>query len=424
MVQIHVHNMVGSRLDGVASCEQYAERAYELGHKALACTDHGKLSAFWEHQQACSKFNIKPIFGVEAYITEKLITTEIKKDKEKRVRGKNYHLILLAKNEVGYKNLLKLNYLSMVDTEHFYYVNRNSFDEIIDHADGLIMTTGCMGSPFNRMVRDGEIEKAKKLFNRFYESFGDDFYGEIQLNEFSKANVENSDQQKVNDFIIQECQKKDIPVIIGGDVHYLNPGDDLIQTLSIVIRNKETIDNISFEIESKNLYYHDIKDYVDFNERFGYGYEKSKVIAWASATDNIADKCNYEIPERNKTYLPSISDNDESLIIKKSRKGLSTYFDVEGYDEIPETYRRRLEKELEIIIRKGFSSYILILEDIFRFVEENELYRGPARGSAAGSLVCYVLGITTLDPIKYNLLFERFLSEERSVDTVYNYFNE
>jgi len=423
-VQLHCHNHVGSRLDGIASCEQYAERAYELGHKALACTDHGKLSAFWEHQQACKKYGIKPIFGVEAYVTDKLITTELKKEEEKRIRSKNYHIILLAKNEAGYKNLLKLNYLSMADTEHFYYMNRNSHKELYEHSEGLIATTGCLGSPFNRRIRDGKIEEAIELFERYYEAFGEDFYGEVQLNEFSFKNSENGEQQLVNNFIIEQCEKRGIPVIIGGDVHYLNPGEDWIQTLSIAIRNKDTIDNLTFQIESKNLYYHDTKDYIKFNEEFGYKYEKTDIIKWCNNASEVADKVSYEIPERNKIYLPSVSDNDESLIINKSRKGLCFHLNVQTFEEIEQAYRERLEKELEIIIRKGFASYILILEDIFQFAEENNLYRGPARGSAAGSLVCYALGITTLDPIKYNLLFERFMSEQRSVDMVYNYWDE
>lgn len=424
MVQLHIHNHVGSRLDGVASCEQYAERAYELGHKALACTDHGKLSAWWEHQQACKKFGVKPIFGVEGYVTENLITTEVKAGKEKRVRGRNYHVLLLAKNEAGYKNLLKLNYISMADTDHFYYVNRFTFDELFEHKEGLIATTGCMGSIFNRSALEGENEKAIKYLDKFHEEFGEDFYGEVQLNEFSKANSESGEQELVNNFIIEECGKRSIPVYIGGDVHYLNPGEDWVQTLSIAIRNKDTIDNLTFELEGKHLYYHDVKDYIEFNEKFQYGYEKADIIKWASTSDTIADKCDYAIPERNKIYLPSTSEDDDATIIKKSRDGLLSYFGVSEDEEVPRDYRERLKKELEIIIRKGFSSYILILEDIFRFTEENGYYRGPARGSAAGSLVCFALGITTLDPIKYNLLFERFMSEARSVDMVYNYFDE
>lgn len=424
MVQLHVHNHVGSRLDGVASCEQYAERAYELGHKALACTDHGKLSAWWEHQQACKKFGVKPIFGCEAYITENLVTTEVKAGKEKRVRGRNYHVLLLAKNEAGYKNLLKLNYISMADTDHFYYVNRITFDELFEYKEGLIATTGCMGSIFNRSHLEGETEKADKYFDKFLQEFGSDFYGEVQLNEFSKSNSEVGEQQIVNDYIVEKCGKEGVSVYIGGDVHYLDPGEDWVQTLSIAVRNKDTIDNLSFELEGKHLYYHDVKDYIEFNEKFQYGYEKSRIIEWTNTSDAIADKCNYEIPERNKIYLPRVSEDDDATIIKKSRDGLLSYFGVSKDEEIPRDYRDRLKKELEIIIRKGFSSYILILEDIFRFAEENGYYRGPARGSAAGSLVCYSLGITTLDPIKYNLLFERFMSEARSVDMVYNYFGE
>lgn len=422
MTHLHLHTHIGSRLDGIASSEEYAERAKRFGHKALAVTDHGKLSSFFEHQQACKKFDIKPIFGVEQYITDRLVTNEIKAGKEKRVRGINYHLILLAKNEIGYKNILKLNYISMKDEEHFYYFNRITLDELIEHKDGIIITTGCMNSPINRRIREGKTEEAKKIFDRLYNEFGEDFYGEIQLNEFSKAKSESGEQELCNAKIIEWSEEKNVTVVTGGDVHYLEKGQDTVQTISIAIRNKTDIDNLSFEIESKNLYFHDLKDYIDFNKDFGYGYTNEQIIKWVSNTDLIANKCNYEIPERDRIYLPNITEDDDSALITKSIEGLCKIFNVKELKDVSKEYSDQLKKELEIIIRKGFASYLLILEDAFRFAEECAYYRGPSRGSAGGSLVCYALGITTLDPIKYNLIFERFISEARSIDMVYDYY--
>ena len=420
--QLHLHTHVGSSLDGVASSEDYAQKAKSLGHPALAITEHGKMSSIYEHFTACKKHGIKPIFGVEAYVTNELITIN---DKGKRERTKAYHINLYAKNKIGYSNLLKLNYLSMSNEEHFYYFNRVLLEEIFQHKEGLMITSGCANSPINFRIREGQLDEAKKIFDRIYDEFGNDFYGEIQLNEFSKANSEEGMQEIINYYIIKWSKEKGMDIVITGDVHYLNPGENNIQTLSIAIRNKQTINNMSFEIESKNLYYHDIKDYIKFNEEFEYGYSESEIIEWAENTIKFADKIEENIiSERNRIYLPKLTDDDDKEIVRIAIKKITEKFGKESFDEIPEEYSKRLKYELEVIIRKGFSSYMLVLEDVFNYVKENELYYGVARGSAGGSLVAYALGITSLDPIRFGLLFERFLSAERSPDFVYNYFGE
>jgi DNA polymerase III subunit alpha len=401
--------------------EEYAQKAKSMGHKALAVTDHGKLTAFYEHQLACEKYGIKPIFGVEAYITEKL---EVYNEKEKRLRTPNNHIILLAKNETGYKNLLYLNYLSHKDTEHFYYFNRISIDELFEYKDGLIVTTACMKSPFGEKILNDDLEGAELLFKRFKDEFGDDFYTEIQLNEFSKENEENNAQWKINTHLLEFSEKYDVKKIIGGDVHYLNKGDDKLQSISIAIRNKEALNDMSFEIESKNLYYHDVEDFVKFNKEFGYNYKNSDIIEWCHNTVEIADKCNYLMPKRKRMYLPKLTEDDDYLLIEKAKEGLVKKLKVDSYKEVPEEYKKRLNKEAELVIRKGFSSYMMILWDLFRHLKRVGVFRSSARGSAGGSLLAYSLDITTLDPIKYGLIFERFLSNERTVDYVYNYFGE
>jgi len=418
---LHLHTHIGSQLDGVGDPEQYAKLAKEMGHPAIAVTDHGKMNAFFKHQEACLKHGIKPIFGVEAYVEFELERTEKKAGKVKRIRNENMHLILLAKNEVGYKNLLKLNYLSNADEQHFYYRNHILIKEIFEHKEGLIIGSGCGNSPFNKLFRKGEEEKAEKLYGLFVDEFGDDFYTELHMSELLD---DEYNQKEINKFELRMAEKYNRMIVLAGDVHYHEPGKDQIQTLAIAIRNRDTIDNLTFQIESKNLYYHDINDYKRFNEEWGYGYTNEQIEEWCANTVKVADKCNYLIPERKRMILPSETEDDDSVIIQKAREGLAKRFNVDKYEDCPEEYKERLSTELSVIIRKGMSSYILILEDIFRFADKESIVRGPGRGSAAGSLVLYALDITTLDPIKYGLIFERFLSASRSPDVVFDWFGE
>jgi len=406
MTHLHLHTSLGSRLDAIPSSEEYAKKAHIFGHKAMAVTDHGRMSAVWDHQQACIRHGIKPILGVEAYLTDELITLN---EKEKRMRMKTHHVVLLAKNEAGYKNLLKLNYISMADTDHFYYVNRITKEELFAHHEGIIVGTACLGSKWSRLITDGKIDEAEKLFVEFKEVFGEDFYAEIQLNEITGERDKAPEGQKtVNKHLLDFAEKHNVMIYIAE-----------LQTISIAIRNKETMDNVSWEIEAPTLFYHCEEDFIRFNKDFGYNYDEKLIHEWCDNSDKIADKCNYIMPERNKIYLPTIYIDDDAELIKRSREGL-----VEKFEKPTQEYTDRLNHELELIIRKGFSSYLLILEDIFHFVKDENLWMGPARGSGAGSLILYVLGITTIDPIKYGLFFERFVSDVRSIDFVVDYWNE
>jgi DNA polymerase III subunit alpha len=421
-VHLHIHNNLGSNLDGVANPIDYAKRAFEKNHKALAVTDHGRLSAIFEHQKACIKYGVKPIIGVEAYICDELETLD---ENGKRKRVSNYHLVILAKNEVGYKNLLKLNFISNKDASHFYYMPRITLKELFEHKEGLIVGSACMANPFVKRVRIGKADEAEKLFEKFVQEFGEDFYAEVQLNEITNSmDYLTSGQKTANEWMMQMANIYGVPIVMTGDVHYLEPGQDIIQTISIAIRNKTTMDNLNFELESKNLYYHDEEDFIKFNEQWNYGYKKSDIISWCNNSTFIADRCNFVIPERTKTFLPKIHEDSDAFLIERSKKGLIEKMKVNSWAEIPEEYRKRLLTELEVLIRKGFSDYINILEDVYNFVKEERYYRGPARGSCAGSLVMYALDISTIDPIKYNLIFERFISESRTPDIVLNYFTK
>lgn len=420
---LHLHTQIGSKLDGIASSDEYAKRAKELGHSSIAVTDHGKLSGWYEHQKACLKQGIKPIFGVEQYVCHDY---ELEKydEKGKRIRPPNGHLILLAKNEIGYKNIMKLHYISMVDEKHFYYNNHSSFEEVFEHKDGVIVGTACMGSPFARLIREGKNEEAEELLDRFLNEFGEDMYVELQMNELIGVREKATEGQKtINRFMEKWADKNNVLKLLTGDVHYLDKEDYIIQNIALAMQSKSTVSQKgAFDLESSTLFYHDTEDYKKFNENWNYGYTDEYIETLCNNTQIIADKCNFIIPSRNRMLLPTVFEDDEEEMEKRSKQGLVDYFKVGEYDDCPKEYRDRLEYELEILKRKGFGSYGMILYDIFQFCKREKIMTGSGRGSALGSLVLFCLGITTIDPLKHGLIFERFLSDTRAPNVGYSYF--
>jgi len=367
--QLHCHNHIGSRLDAIGSPGDYAKRAMEFSHTALATTDHGRISSFYEHQVQCLKYGIKPIFGVEMYLVNKLVEEK----NNKRIRTKTNHIILLAKDEIGYKSLLKINYLSMKDKSHFYYVPRITMKELIENKERLIVGSGCMANPMARHILNGQEDSAKILYSLYLDSFGDNFYTEVQLNELEE-------QKPVNDFMIMQANKYGVPIVVTGDVHYLEPGQSQLQTLAMAIRDKTTIDNIKFEFESKHLFFHDIPDYLEFNKKFNFNYNEAELLSWCHNSEEIAKRCNFMIPDRDRILLPKLTDNDEAELIKKAKNGIINKFGVKEYNDVPKEYRDRLKKELEVIIRKGFASYFLIVDDITQFSIRENIYGRIGRG--------------------------------------------
>lgn len=418
---LHLHSFF-SKLDGIPSPEEYVAKAKEKQHPYLSITDHGHANSFFRLQTSCHESGIKPIFGIEMYINDYLVTTS---EKEKRIRTRDRHLILLAKNKIGYENLLYLNYLSMKDADHFYYSPRITTQELFNNKEGLIVGSACINSPFGGLLMNGEVLETFNLVKKFQEELGEDFYIEVQLNELNYAFEKLKNGQKTyNDTMISIANKLGIPIVITGDVHYLEKGQDNLQTLSIIIRNKETIESNTFELESKNLYYHSIADYIGFDKDFGYNYGEERVTSYCNNAVDIASRINFEMPIRKKMHLPKITEDDNKVLILKSKEGLIRKLKKESYTEVPQEYRKRLEYELEVLIRKGFAGYFLIFEDIYEFIKREGILRGVSRGSGGGCLTLYALDVTTIDPIKYGLIFSRFLSTERTSDIVINYFKE
>ncbi len=420
--QLHCHHAAGSMLDSVVTSEELAKRASEFGHKSLTVTDHGRLSAWFEHQIACRKYGINPVFGLEQYVIpdDELVTLN---DKGKRVRCKNNHLILLAKNMEGMNNIRHLHYISMAAEDHFYYNNHSTFSEVFKYSKGVICGTACMMSPFSNALKEGRPDKAEELFNLFLDNFKDDFYVEVQLNELTREIAGLKEGQKTtNDFLIDLANKHGVPIVITGDVHYLDKEDYKIQDISLAMREKRTMNDPGFTLESRTLFYHDVDDYRYFDTRFEYNYGDDKIFEWCNNAEEIASRCHAEIPERTTMIFPNVTLEDEYEMERISKENLAKKFGVDDWKKAPQEYVERIEMELGLLKRKGFGSYCMVLYDIFKHCDNDGIPVGYGRGSGGGSLVLNLLGITKIDPIRYGLLFQRFVSEERCVNTVVDYF--
>jgi len=407
---LHIHNHIGSRLDAIASPEGYIKKAVELNHPYLAITDHGRLNGIYEHYMKCIEYGIKPIIGIEMYVYDDLIVEE----KGKRKRTKTWHIILLVKNKEGYKNLLYLNYLSMKDSEHFYYVPRITTKELFEHSEGLIVGTACMANPFAYHLFQKQPDRGKELFEEYVNVFKEDFFVEIQLNEIPE-------QKLVNKYMMLLADKYSIPKVITGDVHYLEKGQNELQTLAIAIRDKATIDNITFELESKNLYYHDVDDYIEFNDAFQFNYKKSDILQWCDNTEYITNKIDFRFPKRRRMFIPKMSEDDDETLIKKAKEGLIERLNVKSYSEVPTEYKRRLKKELATIIRKGMSSYLLLIEDIVQFAIKNNIYGMVGRGCFTPETKVFTTnGYKNIENINVG---DVILNENGEFDTVINKFS-
>lgn len=416
MTHLHTHTTM-SIYDGISSAQELVEQAVKKGHKALAITNHGlgAMGDLFAFQNYAKEKNIKPILGNEAYVVDELVKT----DGKKRVRTKNNHIILLAKNKQGWENLCHLSYISNLDEEHFYYKPRITFDELFKYKDGLMVGSACLASPFSNLIKFGKEDSAVKLFEKFYYELGENFYAEIQLNEITE------EQKYYNNWLIAQATHLGVPIVITGDVHYATPDGAITQNFMFNLRKEEESEGDD-TYRCKSLFYQDIDDFKLFNKKWNYGYSDEQIETWCSNTDKIAEQCDFEIPLGRGMKLPRYSFNEESDFVNMAKEGLAKHFNCE-YKECPEDYRKRLEEELIVLLKKGAYRYMLNLSSVIRWAKEEKGYMvGPSRGSAGGSLVNICLGIASwaIDPLEHGLLFSRFVSEDRLVSCRYDYFGE
>ena len=394
---LHVHSQF-SILDGAASIDGLLNKAMEYNMDALALTDHGNLYGVLKFVKAAEKlkkekgYSIKPIIGCEIYVARR--TRLDKKTKEDR---SGHHLILLAKNLKGYRNLSILSSLGF-KKEHFYYRPRIDKELLRKHHEGLIASSACLGGEIpSTILKHGE-EKAEAVLQQYLDIFGDDFYLELQ-------NHGLPEQKIVNKSLLSLASKYNVKVIATNDVHFINKEDYDAHHILICL-------NTGKDYDSKEGLIYSGQEYLKSPEEMaGLFIDYPEVI---TNTREIVDKIEEYKITTDKTILPAFSFPQEY----NSEIDYLKFLTYEGakslYPEITPEIRERIDYELSILDEKGFAGYFLIVQDFVKEAKKMNVLVGPGRGSAAGSAIAYCTGITSVDPIKYNLLFERFLNPERT----------
>ncbi len=417
----HLHNHSEySLLDGMTTPEEMAQLASTNGQIASAITDHGTMGGFIRFQKACKAQDVKPIFGVEAYFVD-----DVSMDDQDK-KAERFHLILLAKNDKGLENLFRINNVAW--TEQFYYKPRIDFANLEEYGEGLICLSGCMGSALSQAILKGDEERSEALLAKFRGIFKDDYYLEVQPHNPPELNAK----------LIDYGDSYNIPIVGTLDCHFPTQKDQGVEEVLLAIGQSSSM-NAAQKRHAKDNYdhacgVHDLIEKMDIlypDRRLSFKdlplymmsadealehFNKAGItrIDILENTMEIAEKCNTEI-KMNNMFLPSytkdikidMSSNDylrDISFFMLQQKGF-------GDDQV---YIDRLEEELGVIAGKNFSDYFLVLWDLISWADSDGIARGPARGSAGGSLLSFVLGITSIDPVKHGLLFFRFINPERN----------
>ena len=386
---LHVHTEY-SLLDGACRIDRIFERVKELGQTSIAITDHGVMYGCVDFYKAAKKAGIKPIIGCEVYVANRS-----RFDKVNRIDGSN-HLVLLCKNETGYKNLIKL--VSAGFIEGFYSKPRVDKELLEQHHEGLICLSACLAGEVPQALLAGDYEKARQVALYYNNLFGQgNYYIEIQDHGIEE-------QQQVLPLLIRLARETGIPLVATNDAHYLRREDSKMQSILICIQTGKTIqDDDKLEFETDEFY---LKSTDEMYDLFAIAPDACE------NTNRIVEQCNFDF-EFGVTKLPYFEAPDgmenQAYFEKLCYEGLTRRY---GNDPAPEI-RERLDYEIDVIRRMGYTNYYLIVFDFINYAKTQGIPVGPGRGSGAGSLAAYCVGITNIDPIRYNLLFERFLNPER-----------
>ena len=390
---IHLHNHTDySLLDGAASIKKMVAKAKKMGMKHLAITDHGNMFGALHFYRECKANDINPIVGCEFYVAPG--NRSIKSGNDKKSRSN--HLILLAKNYEGYKNLMVL--ASKAYTEGFYYKPRIDDELLMEYSSNLICTSSCLAGYIPRKLLDNQFEDAKKKAEQYLEIFGKgNFYLELQDHGIPEQKI-------VNEKIMALSKETDIPLVASNDMHYLDKEDANAQDILICIgTNRKKHEAKRMKFPSSEFY---MKSKEEMYEIFSY------VPEALTNTVKIAESCNLEIklpgPLLPDYSIPENFNNPDDYLRYLTNEGLE-----KRYPEITDEIKERANFELDIIINMGFTGYFLIVWDFIHYARENDIPVGPGRGSGAGSIVAFGLMITDIDPLKYDLIFERFLNPDR-----------
>lgn len=387
---LHLHTQF-SLLDGACRLGNLVSRAKELGMTSLAITDHGNMYGAVDFYRECKKHGIKPIIGCEVYVAPRT-----RFDKEKVLDKEYNHLILLVKNEIGYKNLIKM--VSLGYTEGFYFKPRIDHDLLEKYHEGLVCLSACLAGEIAQQLLSKDYDAAKRTALWYNDVFGDgNYFLEVQDHGLPEQRV-------VIDGVKRLGNETGIPLVATNDVHYVERDDAQIQQVLICIATNHTLgEDTGLEFHSDNFY---LKSEDEMRTLF------SDIPQAVDNTQIIADMCNFDF-EFGNTKLPYFETPDNmdhfDFFRMKCYEGLNKRYG----ENVPQEYIDRLEYELETVEKMGYTDYYLIVQDFVQFAKSKGIPVGPGRGSGAGSLAAYCIGITDLDPMKYDLIFERFLNPER-----------
>lgn len=382
---LHVHSHY-SLLDGLAKVDDLVKRAKELGMESMALTDHGNLYGAIEFYKAMKKAGMKPILGVEAYMAPYGHL-----NKRAGVDEKRYHLILLAKNATGWLNIIQL--VTKSNLEGFYYKPRIDKELLEEHKEGIICLSGCYGGEVSKLIAEKKLDEAKMAARWYQNIFGNDFYLELQPH-----------SPELHAPLLKLSHELGIPVVATQDTHYAKLEDRPVHEILLAVQTSTKLDDEDrLTLKKYDLSLRSQEEMIEIFKDIPQAIEN---------TARIADACNLEI-ELGKTLLPKFEPPDGTSTSFEYLKQLIAERINARYAEITPEIEERLAMELSVIEKTGFADYFLIVQDYIIWAKDHGIAVGPGRGSAAGSIIAYILRITNIDPIKYDLLFERFLNPSR-----------
>ncbi len=426
MVHLHLHTDF-SALDGASKSSEYIKLAKEFNHPAITILDHGNMSGTLSHYQKCKAAGIKPILGMEAYLNDNIKDRPNKEDADSTDNSRsNSHQSIIIKDKDGFVNLNKLTYMSF--TEGYYYKGRITTEWLFENKKGLIVTSSCAASKFSRLLEEGKEKEAEERIKMFMREFGDDFYAELQFNEFLNKET-GYGQKKYNHFILKMIKKYDLQPILTGDVHYALPGDDKLQDVLIAINQRMPVGDgkgYAFHLSTRQLYYSSVNDFHRLNKEMGFNYPEKFVDLCLENTLKVAEKCNFEFEtdvEKYPKYEPTKdvvdyfkTDNTKEIIHKLSHAKLKQKLNVYKKNklinvtpEVEQQYTDRLDYELKVIEDKKMLDYFLVVWELIRFCEKENISVGPGRG-------CFVPGSRALMSDGYHAPIETIQIGDKVID--------
>lgn len=412
---VHLHNHTfHSVLDGLTKIHDLVDKVKELGMEAAAVTDHGTMSGILDYYKTAKKAGIKPIIGIETYVaTRSRFDRDPGKDKQR------FHLTVLAMNNTGFHNLMKLS--TRANLEGMYYKPRIDHELLEELNEGLIVLSGCASGEIGVALKEDDYDRAREIAKWYKSIFGDRYYLELQDHGHPKSNTHWDVQEKINEGLLKLSKELDIEMVVTCDGHYLtHEYQDAHEILLCVGTGSYLSDEKRMSLKDFELHLTDPRDIIDH-----WGEEFPEVIR---NTKKIADRCDVEI-ELGRILIPKYplpdGENEHSYLLRLTYQGLLQRYNGASKEEaekldpdeiipkLSDEVRERAEMELGVMGNMGYEGYFLIVQDFINWGKSQGIVFGPGRGSAAGSIVAYALNITDLDPLKYGLLFERFLNPDR-----------